>query len=468
MPKRSRKRSYTVGVDMGGTKMLAGLVDDRGDILSRKKWATASEEGAEATVERMVDGILSAVGDGGVPLDRVQGIGIGAPGPLDPETGVVLCAPNLKWKESVPLKEMVEERVGRPTFVDNDVNLGTLGESISGAGKGVSDLVGIFVGTGIGGGLVLGGELFEGFNRTAGEVGHFVLEPNGPVCGCGVRGHLEALASRTAMERDIREAIQSGEVSMISELTDLTSEAYIKSGVLAKAYRQGDPVVVRVINDACRYLGMAVGSLLNLLSPQMVILGGGVIEALGEQMMPLIRQTAAEYAFPQAIKDVRIVSAQLGDDAGVLGAAELARRKVGATQEAEPPPQPKSKPDSGRRVHIDEAGFGYIVIDGKLFERDVVIGTDGRVQKRQKKLSRKEHGTAHSVCAAELKAVLKGQAPELLLVGTGASGGLSLGEDAVAWLDKKGMAYRAVPTPDVVVAFNDFDGTAAALIHVTC
>ena len=454
---------------MGATKILAALVDDQGNIVMRRKRATASEEGAEATVARMVDGILSAVADGGVPLRRVGAVGIGAPGPLDPESGVVISAPNLRWEPNVPLKELVETRVCRPTFVDNDVNVGTLGEATRGAGKGVANLIGIFVGTGIGGGVVLNGELYEGFNKTAGEVGHMVLEADGPVCGCGIKGHLEALASRTAIERDIREAIQSGESSLVSELTDLTSEEPVRSGVLAKAYLQGDPLVVRVIDDACRYLGIAVGSLVNLFSPQMVILGGGVIEALGDKMMPLIQQTAQEYAFPQAIQGVQIVPAQLGDDAVVLGAAELARRKIAATQKPSAAgPQVPVAAQADASPRIEETGFGYIVIGGERYERDVVITPDGKVEKRKKKLSKQEHGTAHVVSAKELRAILKGHEFDLFVIGTGESGGLKVGKDALKWLDKKGIKYQALPTPDAVKAYNEASGKKMALLHVTC
>ena len=473
MRNTSRKRTYTVGVDMGGTKILAALVDDQGNILMRKKRATGSEEGAAATIDRMVDAILSAVGEGGVRLDRVEAIGIGAPGPLDPESGIVISAPNLKWEPNVPLKDCIEERVGRPTFLDNDVNIGTLGEATWGVGKGISNLIGIFVGTGIGGGLILNGELYEGYNKTAGEVGHLILEVDGPLCGCGNHGCMEAFASRTAIERDIRQAIQSGESSVISEWLEMNTAAPIKSSVLGKAYRQGDEVVVRVLDRACWYLGIGIGSLVNLLSPEMVILGGGVIEALGEHLVPLIQKTAQEYAFAQAIQGVQIVPGQLGDDAGVLGAAELARRKISVpTAAAEEAPQAKRTaplvPTSESAVNIEEAGFGYITIDGKRYERDVVIGTNGKIKKRKKKLSKKKYGTAHTVSAKELKAVLKDQPLDLLIVGTGQSGSLSLGKDSIKWLDKKGITYQALPTPEAIKAYKEASGKKMAFFHVTC
>ena len=469
----SRKRTYTVGVDLGGTNMLAALVDDQGNILARKKRATGSEEGAAASIDRMVDAILSAVGEGGVPLHRVEAIGIGAPGPLDPERGIVISAPNLKWEPNVPLKDHIEQRVGRPTFLDNDVNVGTLGETVWGAGKGLSNLIGIFVGTGIGGGLILNGELYEGYNHTAGEVGHQILDVDGPVCGCGNKGCLEAFASRTAIERDIRQAIQDGESSMISEWLEVNADAPIKSSVLAKAYRKGDAVVVRVMDKACWYLGVGIGSLVNLLSPEMVILGGGVIEALGKQLLPAIEKTAKAYAFPQAVQNVQIVLAQLGDDAGVLGAAQLAQRKIATSTsaiEAAPTPQKDASEQltSAGIVRIEDMGFGYIVIDGERYERDVVICIDGTIRKRKKKRSKKKHGTAHVVSANELKAVSKGQAVEHLIVGTGQTGSLSLGEDAEKWLSKKGISYQVMPTPEAIDAYKASAGKTMAFLHVTC
>ena len=223
-----------VGVDMGGTKILSAVIDAEGNILGTAKVPTKAEEGTSVVIDRIANCIQKAIDESGVTSDSIQAVGIGAPGPLDPTTGVVIFAPNLGWRD-VPLKAELEARVGIPTFVDNDVNVGTLGEHAFGAGKGVQNVVGIFVGTGIGGGIILQGELFHGASKTAGEIGHIIVKAGGPRCGCGTRGCLEALASRTAMTKQFQKAIlKKGKKSVLSKLTNGDLSA-IRSGVLAKA-----------------------------------------------------------------------------------------------------------------------------------------------------------------------------------------------------------------------------------------
>ncbi len=465
MGKRSGEDSYMVGVDMGATKVLIALVDSEGRILVREKRRTKPDKGPDLFIDRIVDGILSAIDGSGISMKRIEAIGVGAPGPLDPDRGVILSAPNLKWTD-VPLKDLMEKRLKKPVFVDNDVNMGTLGEYVAGAGQGVSDLVGIFVGTGIGGGLILNGKLYRGFNKNAGEIGHMVILEDGPLCGCGNRGCLEALASRTSIVRDIRSAIESGESSVIPDLVD-GDLSEIRSGVLARALREKDPVAVRVLEGAARHLGVAVANIVNLLSPEVVVLGGGVMEAMGSHLLPIVQDTAKTHAFPQAMKDVRIITAELEDDAAVLGAAELARRGV---RESGIPEKKESEEDPGAKevVTIEESGFGYIVIDGKRYERDVVIRPGGKVAKRKKQLSKKKHGTAHCVSVEELKAVIGDRRPSILIVGTGQSGALSLSDEAISWLEKRDISYSALATPDAIEAFWRAEGKKMAFIHVTC
>ena len=211
--------SNVIGVDMGGTKILSAVIDAEGNILGTAKVPTKAGKGAVAVIDRIADCVQKAVSKSGVAAESIQAIGIGAPGPLDPATGVVIFAPNLGWRD-VPLKAELEARTGFLTFVDNDVNVGTLGEHVFGAGRGVQNVVGIFVGTGIGGGIILHGELFHGASKTAGEIGHIIVKAGGPRCGCGTRGCLEAIASRTAMTKQFQKAIlKKGQKSVLSELT---------------------------------------------------------------------------------------------------------------------------------------------------------------------------------------------------------------------------------------------------------
>lgn len=318
-----------IGVDMGGTKILAAVVDAEGRILANAKIPTKADKGATAVIDRIASCIQKAIDKSRVAPQSIQAVGIGAPGPLDPETGIVIFAPNLGWKD-VLLKVELETRTGIPTFVDNDVNVGTLGEHTFGAGQNVQNLVGIFVGTGIGGGIIMNGGLFHGASKTAGEIGHIIVKAGGPRCGCGTRGCLEALASRTAMTKQFQRAIlKKGKKSILSDLTggDL---ALIRSGTLAKAIRAGDKLTLKVLKKATKYLGVGIGSIVNFLNPEMIVLGGGVVEALDDTFLDNIRNAAEKYALPNTLSGVRIVSAKLGDDAGILGAAALARQRFKA------------------------------------------------------------------------------------------------------------------------------------------
>ncbi len=318
-----------IGVDMGGTKILSAVIDAEGNILGTAKVSTKAGRGAIAVIDRIANCIQRAVDKSGVDAASIQAVGIGAPGPLDPATGVVIFAPNLGWRD-VPLKTELEARTGFPTFVDNDVNVGTLGEHVFGAGRGIQSVVGIFVGTGIGGGIILQGELFHGASKTAGEIGHIIVKAGGPRCGCGTRGCLEAIASRTAMTKQFRKAIlKKGKKSVLSELTggDLSA---IRSGVLAKAVRLNDALTLKVLKKVTKYLGIGIGSIVNFLNPEMIVLGGGVVEALDDTFLDGIRAATKKYSLPNTLEGVQIVRAELGDNSGILGAAALARQRSGA------------------------------------------------------------------------------------------------------------------------------------------
>lgn len=322
-----KTNDYVVGVDLGGTKMLAAIISPTGEILCRVKRKTPVQEGPQAVMAAIAACVEDAVDKSKVSRSIVRAVGIGVPGPLDPESGVVTVAPNLGWKD-VPVKTILEKHLSLSVFVENDVNAGTVAEHRLGAGIGVKDLIGIFVGTGIGGGLIFGGRLYHGFGKVAGEVGHMIIQYNGPRCGCGNRGCFEALASRTAIVRDLAKAIAKGRKTMLTKMTDGNDIEKIGSSILAEAYRAGDSLTVKTLKRATRYCGIAVASLLNLLNPEMVVLGGGVVESLGADYVQRVAKVARKHTFDVTVKGVRIVPAQLGDDAVLLGAACLARERA--------------------------------------------------------------------------------------------------------------------------------------------
>ncbi|PKO22488.1 MAG: ROK family protein [Chloroflexi bacterium HGW-Chloroflexi-1] len=319
-----------VGVDLGGTKILAGVVAADGQILGMAKRATKPEGGPEVVVARIVKTVRKAVEAAKLDMSDIAAVASGAPGPLDPDQGIIWNAPNLAGWENFPLADRLSERLEMPVCIENDVNLGTLGEYALGAGRGARDVVGIFVGTGIGGGLILDGVLRQGFRKAAAEIGHMIVLADGPACGCGNRGCVEAVASRTAIERDILAGIDAGRESLIPAIMQRDSRDRLTSGALAEAFRGNDPLVTEVIGKAQFYLGLLVASVVNFVDPEVVIFGGGVTEALGEDFLAPIRRVAYQcFINKRGAEQVKIVLAQLGDNAVLLGAAVLARRRLG-------------------------------------------------------------------------------------------------------------------------------------------
>ncbi len=325
MAEGSSKAEHVVGVDLGGTKILAGVFNHSMESLGLAKLSTKSQRGVDKVIERIGRCVQDAIDEADLSLKQVVGVGIGAPGAVDFDSGTVIFAPNLEGWKDIALKKELEKQLGIPVFVENDCNISALGVYVSELKSKPHSMVGIFVGTGIGGGLILDGELYSGFGHTAGEVGHMVLEVSGPKCGCGNKGCFEALASRTAIFQQIKAGIKDGEKTLLTDMlgNDLDD---LRSGDLRKAIRRGDKFVDRVVEGAAEYIGIATANLVNILNPEVVVLGGGVIEALADEMMSVIIETAQDYAMPGAMKGVEIIASKLGDNAGITGAAVLARR----------------------------------------------------------------------------------------------------------------------------------------------
>jgi glucokinase len=325
MAEPTAKTEHYVGVDLGGTKILAGVFDDKLNCLARTKMSTKAERGPEEVIERIARCVRDAVDEFDLDLKQVRGVGLGAPGAVDAEAGRVIIAPNLQWQD-VPLKKLLEKQLGGvPVAVENDCNSATLGIFEKELQCKPRHMIGVFIGTGVGGGIILDGKLYSGFNGTAGEVGHMVIAVGGPKCNCGNRGCFEAVASRTAIFRSLHAAVKDGQKTVLTEMLgpDLND---LRSGDLRKALRKGDKLVEKVIEDAAEYTGIAVANLINIFNPEIVVLGGGVIDALGDEMMAVIVETAQDYALSGTSKGIQIVASKEGDDAGIIGAAVLARR----------------------------------------------------------------------------------------------------------------------------------------------
>jgi glucokinase len=324
MADNNGKPSYFVGVDLGGTKILAGIFDSEFNCLARMKSSTKPERGFDGVVERVARCVRDAVDEGDLSMKQIRGLGIGAPGAIDAATGNVIFAPNLEWKD-VPLKTALETQLGVPVFVENDCKLQTIGVYEAELKAKPRHLIGIFLGTGIGAGLIIDGKLYTGFNHSAGEIGHMVIDINGPKCGCGNHGCFEALASRRAIFRTIESAVKKGQETRLTEMLgkELTD---LRSGDLRKAIRHGDDFVRQVIEQAAEYTGIAVGNLINLFSPEVIVLGGGIIEQLEREMLPIIEKVAKAHALPGTAKGIEIMATRLGDNAGITGGAVIALR----------------------------------------------------------------------------------------------------------------------------------------------
>ncbi len=316
-----------IGIDVGGTKISAALAEQSGNIIARNRQPTPRNGTAEDSLEAIVTCVKTLVSDAKVDLESVAGVGLGVPGTVDPEKGLVVDTPNMNLS-GLRIVRRAEEKLGRPVAFDNDVNLGTLGESWLGAAQGADSTVGIFVGTGIGGAVLVGGKLVRGVRFAAGEIGHIVMEVDGPLCGCGNRGCLEAMASRTAIERDIREAVSSGRETILQEMLD-GDLSIIKSGALKKALKKGDGLVTEVMEKASIVIGHACLTVRHLLDPEVIVLGGGVVEACGNFILPLVQEVVDSDALGAARNGGRIVESSLGDDAVILGAVALAKESIG-------------------------------------------------------------------------------------------------------------------------------------------
>lgn len=306
---------HVVGVDLGGTNIAAALVDEDHHVVERAKVKTP-DAGPDEVIAAIV-GVIRRLDGHGVA------VGVGAPGPVT--DGVVVSAPNLPaWQEPVPLRDRLAAALDVPVAVDNDVTAGAVGEWVAGAGRGATNLLGIWLGTGVGGGLVLGGRPYAGAFGAAGEFGHVVVQRGGAVCGCGRRGCVEAYAGRASMERVARVRISAGEPSVLLDIMESKGKSQMTSSVWAKALQRGDPLATAMMDEAVDALGVALGSAQNLLDLDTVVLGGGVAERLGQPLADRIARAARAHTLV-AEAPRRTVIAALGDDAGVIGAAWLAR-----------------------------------------------------------------------------------------------------------------------------------------------
>ena len=323
MPKKKRSvsKKYLIGLDIGGTKILAGLLRPNFSVMTTIKMKVEPNRGLSVFIKMLTTSVQDLLDDNGLTSKNVIAMGVGCPGIIDPGTGVVQVSQNLLFLKKCPLKSVLQKKLHISTTIENDVNAGLYGEQQLGAAKNAKHVLGVFLGTGVGGALIFDGKLYRGLTRAAGEIGHtFMSLPFGTE---GPLPTLENMTGRLAL------ASEAGLLLMKQKAPRLfrdvgTDLKNLKSGAFARAIRAGDTEVKKLIQAKARVLGISMANAVNLLSPELIVLGGGLIEALGSLIIPEAEKTMRQFAMPDLVKPVKVRAAMLGDHAVMLGAAKLA------------------------------------------------------------------------------------------------------------------------------------------------
>ncbi|MBN2582510.1 MAG: ROK family protein [Planctomycetes bacterium] len=445
-----------VGVDVGGTNIQAALVLECGRIVAREKISTPrSGTGTDtvAAIEQVIDTLLH---EHDLKAGDLEAVGVAVPGVTDPIAGRVIITPNLNLT-GIEIAKPLSKRLGIPVALGNDTNMGTLGERWLGAARHATSAFGIFVGTGIGGGFVRKNKLWRGYRESAGEIGHTVIQIGGPKCACGNFGCLEALAGRWAIERDIREAVKAGRTTILTDLLK-GSLRQVRSGALGQALAARDPLVTEILTRAAEALGQACVMVFHMVDPETIILGGGVMEACGDFLLPIVRKVVGKHRLPGSREGGEVLLSPLGDDAVIAGAVALARQLVGCSP---------FNPDCEVLPVYDpirESAPGEVTVGGETCKRGVAVRVNGDVKKWQWEPA-DGSGKAAAIRPEDLSRACRG-GPEMLFVGTGPSGELTLADESQAYLKHRAIGFEALPTPKAIKAYNGYQGHKAALLHL--
>lgn len=316
-------KEYSIGIDLGGTKILTALVERaNGSVIKFVKKKTKKDKGSKKIIKKLIESIEELLED--IDVSSIYSIGIGSAGQIDREKGIIIGAPNLECY-NLNIKEILSERFNLPVFLGNDVEAAALGEKKFGAGKNCTDFVCIFVGTGIGSSIIKNNHIMAGATGTAGELGHIIVDLNGRPCACGAHGCLEAYASRSAIETRIEGALKKGRKSCISDF--LEEGKSITSKMIQKSVEKEDDLVIQCLTEASEYLSGGIASVINLINPELVILGGGLINAVDFFYQQTIKKARAK-SLPVPAEKIKFKKAELGDFSGVVGAAFLGENKL--------------------------------------------------------------------------------------------------------------------------------------------
>ncbi len=313
-------KKFSIGIDLGGTKILIALVNrETGEVVHHVKKKTKKDKGPKNIIRKMVEGIEELIEESSISLENIQSIGVGAAGQVDRENGILIGAPNLDCYD-LNIREHLSSHFNLPIYLGNDVEIAAMGEMKFGAAKGYDDFVCVFVGTGVGSSIVKNGKIIHGATGTAGEIGHMIVDLNGRQCACGAHGCLEAYASRSAIEKRIEGALRKGRHSVI--LDYLEGGKSISSSMIQKSIEREDELVIQCVNEASEYLSGGLASIINFINPKLVILGGGLVEAVDYFYKNTIKKARAK-SLPVPATKIEFKKAALGDYSGVIGAAFL-------------------------------------------------------------------------------------------------------------------------------------------------
>jgi glucokinase len=424
--------SFLIGIDIGGTKIYGGLVTPAGEIITTRKVPTPSHANPRNIINTVEMTVKELIDKADISRQAILGIGIAVPGIVD-NSGKVIVTPNTNLS-GTPLQKALEKKFKTKVAVGNDANLGLLGEKWIGAGHKVQNIVGIFPGTGIGGGVIVNGHFITGKDGAAAELGHITVDTNGPPCSCGNIGCLEAFAGRWAIERDIRAEAKKGRKTMLTQLAGKGLKQ-IKSGALAEALKARDKLTVRVMTNAAHMLAKGCVSLNHIFNPEMFLFGGGLIEACGDFLLPIIERTIKNDPFFAKLGTPKIARAKLNDDAIMLGAVALIRQKLNLKDNFSAY-YPRIVLAAGRKVSIK----------GKKFSTPFFIRADGKV---------KEPGEPLDPDLSEkLTEEIFKKAPDVLFIALSRGKKIKFSPKALRFLKKKRILPRALPLAQAIKTYN--------------
>lgn len=316
---------HYIGIDLGGTNIVAGVVDDSYNIISKASVKTNCPRPAKEICDDMAKVAIEAVAKANLSMDDIQWVGIGTPGIANSSTGIIEYSNNLGF-ENVPMVKYIQEHINKPVFIDNDANAAAYGEFVAGAAKGANDAVCITLGTGVGGGIIIDGKIYSGFNFAGAEIGHIVIEVDGPQCTCGRKGCFESFSSATGLIRMTKEAMEADKSSKMWEMSE--KDGHVSARLAFDAMRAGDKSAKTVVDKYIKYLAAGITNVINIFQPDILCLGGGVCNEGDPLLVPMKELVAKEVYTKNSPKNSRIVIAKLGNDAGIIGAAFLGNARA--------------------------------------------------------------------------------------------------------------------------------------------